>query len=331
MLALVLLGVFAPNVVLSQSTNADIAALVVVEPVPGTFVPEEIPTTLAKARRYALEATYGFIVVVATEVNWVQHMVVWDRKDTLEAGMRAAAQSVALTEVFNTNLDHQVVVTAVDKAATGVYANTQWLYYRHDNKKNSVTVSQVADKLVINFYPDKFGVIEVVMPWVASAHIHGEDMSGKTVHMNAANDGGTSPFLVKPNFHVGAVRLPIPLTGFRNGVLVVSNQFMEAHHFELPSGRFIGSFVERSVSVSPIASEPGKVRVTVRGKVGETIQVFTGPSPEYMVRQLFTDKNLFIGPSGTFWFKADTKDDAGFFKALYFSSQEEAQRALLKR
>ncbi len=329
MLVLVLLGVFAPNV-LSQSTNSGgTAAPAVVEPqYPGDFVPEEIPTTLAKAREYALEAAYGLIVVVATDVNWVQHMFVWDHKGTLEAGMRAAAQSVALSEVFNTNLTHQIVVTAVDKAAVGVYANTPWLYYRHDNKKNSVAASQVAEKLVVNFYPDKFGVIEVVMPWVATAHIRGEDMSGKTVHMDAASDGGTSPFLVKPNFDVGAVRLPIPLTGFKNGVLVVSNQFMEAHHFELPSGRFIGTFVERSVSISPIASEPGRVQVTVRGKIGETVQVFAGPSPEYMVRQLHSDKHLFIQPGGTLRLKIDAKEDASFFKALYFSSQEEAQRSL---
>jgi hypothetical protein len=144
--------------------------------------------------------------------------------------------------------------------------------------------------------------------------------------------GGTNRvFFVSPAAGLAShVAIPLGLNKI-SGELVLTNRFLEVHHFELPSGRFVETTVDRSLSIVPIATESGKIRVTVRGKVGETIQIFSGPSPEYTVRQLFPDKNLFIQPGGTFWFKANITGEASFFKVMYFSNQEEAQRSLLKR
>lgn len=329
MLALVLLGVFAPNVVLSQSTNGGgTAAPASVEPKPGTFVPSRLPVTRAQAYEYATGAVHGYwITISADDGNSASALIERSTNLSFEQEMRLVTQQFVIENKFDTNVGHRVLVTAETWNLCTMFAAKPFVY-RHDGK--GVAAEHVGDGLEIRLQRDVHNVLEMPFPAIKAAKITYRDATGKTVVWEAVpRFNGTESFFVEQSVYTGILGVPVGLDSLY-GTLEVESTTREIHEYSLPSGQLTASTIKRSVSIAPDTVLPNRIVVTIAGKVGEYFELRYGNSLDSITNtfartnsQKVVQTRFFVGPNGSTSFKIPVAgDELQLFTAEYFDSAD---------
>lgn len=332
-----ILGGFAP-IVLAQSTNEGdgTAAVVVVPPIPGTFVPTKIPITQAEMLEYGNQVVDSIYVIVRRKDGSESNSRVFNHSPaangTVAEHVAQLLPQVAQELIFGETNLHQI-------GATGMFRRTVMMFtgvvvtYRPDGKEGHLSPLDVGNAFKTVLLSSITSAFEIPYWHPRGARIEGLHSNGSAVGKNALFlDGGVAvgDFFVRPQVVTGILAYPTNLSNV-TGTLSVTNEFFEIDHFELPSGRHTGRTVDRKIEIFP-DSDPQKVVVRIYGRSMDQVLLYTGYSMEALDIQVLPNRNIFISPS-TGYVEVRVVmyfgESRGFFRAVHYS-QEEAQR-LLKR